>query len=162
MQTPEKVTINFGNSKIYDALEYKTVFINSGLIMQELHRNIQELGITITKKEVNTFSDILEPIIFNCAGLGAQKLTQDKRIVPIQGHLITLQNQPPREELQYMINVKVIMTNPDGRQRDELIYYAPKESGIVGITFIRGENSLTNNQHEFDRLIKRCKDYFGT
>lgn len=46
-------------------------------------------------------------------------------------------------------------------QNDELIYFAPKECGILGITFIRGEDSLTSHQHEFDRLLQRCKDFFG-
>lgn len=161
MVPPERVIIDFGNSKIYDALEYKTIFINSSEIMQELERNITELSIKITKAEVDTLADIPEQIIFNCAGLGAKKLADDKRIVPVQGHLITLKNQPDMASLQYMINFKVTMTNALGMQRDELIYYAPKESGILGITFIRGEDSLISNQHEFDRLLHRCKDFFG-
>jgi D-amino-acid oxidase len=159
---PEKVSIDFGNGKTYDAMEYKTVFINSSVIMHQLQRIITELSIPITKAEIHTFDDITEPIIFNCTGLGAKNLTGDKRIVPVQGHLITLKNQPAMEHLQYMINVKVTMTNALGIPRDELIYYAPKEEGILGITFIRGEDSLTANQHEFDRLLQRCHDYFGT
>ena len=158
---PEKVIIDFGNGKTYQAMEYKIVFINSSIIMQELQRNISELGITITQKEINAFSEIDEPIIFNCAGLGAKNLTDDPRIVPVQGHLITLKNQPDLQQLQYMINVKVTMPGPRGTPRDELIYFAPKDSGILGITFIRGQDSLTANQHEFDRLLQRCRDFFG-
>lgn len=158
---PEKVTIDFDNGKTYDAMEYKTVFINSAAIMSELQRALQELSINITKAEITAFSAISEPIIFNCAGLGAKNLTGDKRLIPVQGHLITLKDQPDREQLQYMINFKVVMTNEQGKMRDELIYFAPKESGILGITFIRGQDSLTANQHEFDRLLQRCQDFFG-
>lgn len=158
---PEKVTINFGNGKSYEAIEYKTIFINSSAIMQELQRTIQELDIAITQAQVNSFNDIPESIIFNCAGLGAKNLAGDTRIIPVQGHLITLKDQPPLEQLQYMINVKVTMKNAQGMLRDELIYYAPKESGILGITFLRGQDSLTANQDEFDRLLQRCQDYFG-
>ena len=131
-------------------------------MMQELHAHAKALGITIHTQYIQTFNDIAQPIIFNCAGLGAKSLAHDKRIVPVQGHLIALKQQAPMEQLQYMINVKVTMTNAQGKQRDELIYFAPKESGIVGITFIRGQDSLTANQHEFDRLLQRCHDYFGT
>jgi len=159
---PEKVTINFCTGRIYQAMEYKIVFINSSAIMEELHRNITELGIVITMAEITTFDDVAEPIIFNCAGLGAKQLTGDTRIIPVQGHLITLKNQPALEPLQYMINVKVTMTNAWGMPRDELIYYAPKESGILGITFLRGQDSLTANHHEFDRLLQQCQDFFGT
>lgn len=160
--TPEQVTIDFGNGKAYQAMEYKTVFINSAAIMQELHRKIQALNIPIIKQQINSFDEITQSIIFNCAGLGAKKLTGDARIVPVQGHLITLKDQPPMEQLQYMINVKVLSVNPQGRPRDELVYYAPKDTGILGITFIRGQDNPDTNHHEFDRLLQRCQDYFGT
>ena len=162
MEPPKNVTIDFGNGKQYPTMEYKTVFINSTHIMQELWRNITELGMRITRAEINQFDDLDESIIFNCAGMGAKKLTHDARIIPVQGHLITLTNQPSMEQLQYMINVKVIQNTPKGTPRDELIYYAPKESGILGITFLRGQDSLIANHHEFDRLLQRCKDFFGT
>lgn len=162
MQRPEKVTVNFGNGKMYDAMEYTTVFINSTIMMQELHRNVRELGIAITNAQINSFDEFAEAIVFNCAGLGAKNLTDDKRIIPVQGHLITLCNQPSMEHLQYMVNVKVTQLNPRGMPRDELIYYAPKEEGIVGITFIRGQDDVTANHHEFERLLQRCRDYFGT
>jgi len=158
---PEKVTINFGNGKQYEAMEYKIIFINAAIIMAELWSAVKELNIPVNQQEISSFEEIPDPIIFNCAGLGAKQLAGDARIIPVQGHLITLKDQPPLEELQYMINVKVVAQSPRGTPRDELIYYAPKESGILGITFLRGESSLTANQHEFDRLLERCKTYFG-
>lgn len=160
MPYPEEVIINFANGKNYQAHEYKTLFINSGALMAELHRNITELGITILKREIVSFEDINESIIFNCASLGAKSLAKDHRIIPVQGHLITLKDQP-KELMQYMINFKVVQYNHLGNPRDELIYYAPKDEGILGITFIRGQDSLTANQHEFDRLLQRCYDFFG-
>lgn len=161
MPAPEKVTIDFGNGKTYLAMEYKTIFINSASIMTELWRNIDELGITITQRSIDSFDEVDTSIIFNCAGLGAKQLTHDNRLIPVQGHLITLKNQPPLEQLQYMINVKVPMLTQRGYIKDELIYYAPKGEGILGITFLRGEDSLTANQHEFDRLIERSQLFFG-
>jgi|SRR5579885_3022598 len=159
MAAPKKVTINFGNAKSYDVMEYTTIFINAVTMMQELHRAVAALGISIAQQEINAFSQISESIIFNCSGRGAKKLTQDPRIVPVQGHLITLKHQPI-EQLQYMVNVKVVMTDSNGRTKDELIYFAPKDEGILGITFIRGQDSETANQHEFDRLLQRCRDFF--
>jgi hypothetical protein len=142
-------------------MAYKTVFIDAVAIMQELHRTIKELGITIIQQEITHFDEIPESIIFNCAGYGAKNLTGDKRIVPVQGHLMMLKDQPPPDQLQYMINVKVQALSLRGTPRDELIYYAPKESGILGITFIRGQDSLTANLHEFDRLLERSQGFFG-
>ena len=160
MSVPENVIIDFGNGKQYEAKEYQTIFINPAYIMQELQRNRDKLGINISKQEVSSFNHVRENIIFNCAGLGAKELAHDARIIPIQGHMIALKEQPTT--LKYMVNVKVIMQNPDGSLRDELIYFAPKDEGILGITFIRNQSSLEANQHEFDRLLLRSRDFFGT
>jgi hypothetical protein len=162
MPTPEKVTIQFDTGKSYQAVAYQALFMNAHTLMNELIHAMRDLNITITRAHVQSYADIPTSIIFNTAGLGAKQLTHDARIVPIQGHLIALKDQPPTEHLQYMINVKVVMTNSDGKKRDELIYFAPKEEGILGITFIRGQDSLTANQHEFDRLLQRCADFFGS
>jgi len=157
---PEEVTIHFGNNKIYDVMEYQLIFMDTAMLMKELERNVASLNIARIAQTITNFDDVIEPIIFNCSGFGAKELTHDPRLVPVQGHLITLKNQPI-EQLQYMINVKVIMPSIKGTPRDELIYFAPKEDGILGITFIRGQDSLTANQHEFDRLLERCRTFFG-
>lgn len=161
MSEPEDVIIDFGNGKQYPAREYQALFINASIMMNELQRNIKELEIPIIQKEICAFSNIQDQIIFNCTNLGAKVLTQDSRMVPVQGHLISLTDQPI-EHLQYMINYRVTMTNANGSKRDELIYFAPKDQGILGITFLRGQNSDSSNHHEFDRLLQRSRDFFGT
>ena len=72
-------------------MEYKTVFINSTQIMQELRRNIAELGIRITRAEINQFDDLDESIIFNCAGIGAKNSLMIHASYPCRAILITLQ-----------------------------------------------------------------------
>lgn len=158
---PEKVIIDFGKDKTYEALEYKTLFINASFLIKELQRNVRELGITVIQAEVSNFNDLESPVIFNCTGIGAKKLTGDKRVIPVQGHLITLKNQTDMAPLQYMLNMKVVMQDQAGMLRDELIYYSPKQEGVLGITFIRGKRSLSANEQEFDRILKRCHDFFG-
>jgi D-amino-acid oxidase len=156
---PEEVVINFGGSKHYKAIEYKIVFINAATVMAELKREAKELNVKITKKEIKNFAEVEEKIVFNCAGFGAKELANDKRMVPVQGHLITLQDQPI-EQLQYMINFKFFQPTAEGKPRDELIYFAPREDGILGVTFKRGESSLEANPHEFERLLARCREFF--
>lgn len=159
---PKSVTIDFQNGKQYAAREYHTLFINPVQLMKELTREINHLGIPIYQQEIDSFDSIEEQVIFNCAGLGAKKLTHDQRLIPVQGHLITLQNQPI-DQLQYLINFKVTMSATKGNYlRDELLYFAPKDEGILGITFLRGQDSLTNNLHEFDRILVRAHLFFGT
>lgn len=158
----EKVTIDFGNGKSYAAMEYETVFINAHKLIKELRRTVDQLNISVTKAEIRSFDDVPEAVVFNCTGIGAKQLTGDKKVIPVQGHLIALKNQDCMTKLQYMLNMKVVMTDELGNQRDELIYYSPKQSGVLGITFIRGQRSSLANEHEFDRILQRCHDFFGT
>lgn len=157
---PERVRIDFGNGKAYDMMEYQIVFINPSQIFAELQGLVQEMDIPTEYRELHNLSDLPEDIIFNCSGMGAKKLAPDPRIIPVQGHLITLKNQSDLSQINYMINTKVTMVDAQGQARDEIIYYAPKGEGVLGITFKRGEGSLDANPHEFDRLTERCKNYF--
>ncbi len=161
MSAPTNLIIDFGNAKRYDAHEYQALFINASTMMHELQRTIHELKIPIIQKEIHSFDEIHDKIIVNCTNLGAKILAHDLKMIPVQGHLISLIDQPI-EQLQYMINYRVTMTNANGSKRDELIYFAPKDQGILGITFLRGQDSLTSNYHEFDRLLTRSRDFFGT
>lgn len=153
-----KVLIDFDTGKQYQANEYQIIFMDTGALMHELKTNIAELSLPVIQKEIHSWTDCNEPIIFNCSGWGAKQLTQDQRLIPVQGHLISLQHQP---ELNYLLNVKVVMKTPRG-PRDELIYFAPKDEGILGITFLRNQSHIHANQHEFDRLIQRAREFFGT
>lgn len=157
IEPAQQVTINFGNGKHYSMNEYRIIFMDTESLMHELRYTMNQLKIPIVKREIFAWADISESIIFNCSGWGAKQLTQDPKLLPIQGHLISLKNQPV---LNYMINVKVTMQTHKG-PRDELIYFAPKGEGVLGITFLRNQDSPTANQHEFDRLLQRSRDFFG-
>ncbi len=155
---PRNVTIDFGTGKQYPAFEYQTIFIKTAALMQELRTLVMQLGIPQTQEKVTAWEQLPEKIIFNCTGLGARELIPESRIIPVQGHLITLKQQEP---LPYLLNDQITVRSVRGHLKDELVYYAPKASGILGITFIRGEDSITANQHEFERLLERCRSYFG-
>lgn len=158
LKNPERVLIDFNNGKQYPAMAYQTVWIQALDLMEEFHRNIAERHINIQKITITDFKELPERIIFNCSGLGAKALTQDSRLVPVQGHLIQLQNQPA--SLNYLINFKMVQQSLRNTPRDELIYFAPKNGGILGITFIRGCGDEAANSYEFERLIERCRNFF--
>lgn len=160
IQNPQQLTIDFGNGKSYNAVEYQTLHIDSKSLMDQFWREINRLGISIKQQKIGSFSEIANPIIFNCSAMGSKELTQDPRLIPVQGHLMTL-HQQPIDQLQYLINFKVLSTSPKGLPRDEIIYFAPKGEGILGITFLRGQDGLELNSHEFDRLLDRSRSFFG-
>lgn len=162
MPLPQAVRVDFGNGMRYELNEFHTVFIDVFAMMSDLHRMVDTLSISTTQREISGFDELSESIVFNCTSLGSKALLQDKGIIPVQGHLIALQNQPDLSQLNYMINVRVEGVNERGIPRNDLIYYAPKESGILGITFLRGQDSLHTNHHEFDRMLARCRKFFGS
>jgi hypothetical protein len=160
IKAPVVTNIAFNEFRKYIVNRYQTVFIDAQSLMQELQIEVQRLGIRITKAEINSFDEIFTPIIFNCTGLGAKQLTEDPRMLPVQGHLIMLQQQPI-DQLQYLLNVRVLSKDLNGNPRDELIYFAPKQQGVLGITFLRGQADPAANVHEFARIIERCQQFFG-
>lgn len=162
MREPREVLIDFNNGKQHVAHEYETIHIDASSLMQELWRHIKQLAIPYTQLYIENFEQLSQPIIFNCSGLGAKKLTEDPRLIPVQGHLITLQNQPYPEKLHYMINMYCQQKTVRNYERNELLYFAPKNEGILGITFLRNQNENQLNEHEFDRLLERAHAFFGT
>ena len=56
----------------------------------------------------------------------------------------------------YILHVRVIQNGTP-----KYLYFAPKESGILGITYIKGEDSLESNKEEFDLILERAREYFG-
>jgi hypothetical protein len=160
IQQPEEVTITFDHSTYYPAMEYHLLFIDATTMMQQLHELTKKMKISITEKKIENFEKISEQIIFNCAGLGAKQLAHDARLIPVQGHLISLKDQPDIRQLQYMLNFKVVQQSLKGTPRDELIYFAPKQEGILGITFLRGQDGSSKNEYEFERLLERCRRFF--
>ncbi len=154
---PEFVTIDFGTGKKYSMKEYITIYINAVAIMQQLHRHVQALNIPTQQEYIASFDQIPDHIIINCSGLGAQQLNNDAELYPVQGHLITLKNQPNVEALNYILHTKVIQ---DGKE--EWVYFVPKGEGLLGVTFLVGEASLDSNKQEFDRILERAQEYFGS
>lgn len=154
------VSLSFGSDQLHPAIEYQQIYINPIEIMPQLEALIAKLGIPISITELHDFNELNEEIIFNCSGLGAKTLIDDSRIIPVQGHLITLKNQPPIEQLRYLINYRVSSEDENGKKRNDFIYYAPRHEGILGITFLRGRHCLQDNEHEFDRIIERSMKFF--
>lgn len=159
---PQEVIVDFGNGKRYNMLKYITLFIDTKKMMGKLHTLIDKLEIKVTQAVVESFKEIKEAVVFNCSGLGARELAEDRDVVPVVGHLLMLKNQPPMKELQYIIDTTVHSMNDLGQEIEEYIYYAPKGQGILGGTFIKGTEATRNLNHHFSRLTERSMNYFGT
>ncbi len=152
---PRLVTLDFGAGTKHDVREYNTLFIHTFNMMQQMQAYITKLGIKTHARHIDSFDEIEESIIINCTGLGAELLNNDAGLIPVQGHLIKLKDQPAAC-LRYIIHVRVMQHG-----KPEYVYFAPKASGVLGSTYIEGERQLDANAHEFELMLERARDYFG-
>jgi hypothetical protein len=85
---------------------------------------------------------------FNCTGLGARALFDDRELGPVKGQLTVLL---PQEEVNYMASME-----------DDL-YMFPRTDGILlGGTFEKDEWSLSVNGTAKARVLQGHAKFFGS
>jgi len=114
------------------ALQYNTMLIEPQTYLNALLRDFYIAGGKVVVKEFSSRDELArlpEPVIFNCTGLGARALFDDKGLIPVRGQLEILIPQP---EIDYCYLSQG--------------YMFPRHDGIVlGGTFDHDDWSLTPN-----------------
>lgn len=171
----EEVSLDFGNGVIHEGyVKYMTYFMNTTTLMHELTDEAKRLGINIELETLNSFNDVSEEIIFNCSGLGGGSLNSDEQMIPVRGHLITLNEKSGSAHMDYMIYTKVLQNG-----KEEYVYMFPKNVsvtpknkeglscfGVLGGTFIPHVDKLplseqeNLDQTEFKRMLDRNSEFF--
>lgn len=96
-----------------------------------------------------------EPVIVNCAGLGARDLVGDEELVPLRGQLVALVPQP---EVQYATTggLNVDRSSPAG-----FLHMMPRSDGIIlGGTSERGVWSTDPDPEQTRRIVTRHHELF--
>jgi len=171
----ELVTLDFGHGVQHpDFVRYWTYFMNTSTIMKQLNREVKRLKIPVKVKKLNSFNEVKEKIIFNCSGLGSRELNHDKKMIPVRGHLITLNDKSGKEHMDYMIYTKV---KQNGEER--YVYMFPKDlsitpenkkgiscNAVLGGTFIPNVDKLSPekqkelDENEFHLMLDRTSIFF--
>jgi len=171
----EYVSLDFGNGVFHqNYVKYMTYFMNTSILMRQLTSEVKRLGIPIEITEVKSFEDLKEETIFNCSGLGARELNSDENMIPVRGHLVTLNKASGSGHMDYMIYTKVIQNG-----KEEYIYMFPKSIsvtpenidgvgcvGVLGGTFIPHVDKLSPSAQEqldkieFERMLDRISEFF--
>ncbi|WP_375326463.1 FAD-dependent oxidoreductase [Candidatus Tisiphia endosymbiont of Nemotelus uliginosus] len=170
MQPAKDVILDFGNGTTRNMVVYDDgIFIDTARMMSDLTNYLKKKKIKFIKKEIKSFTEIKGPVIINCTGLGSAALNEDTEMVSIQGHLIMLKNQVPKD-LQYMILIYLKDgVTESGQKIKRSFYIFPKhltntqatDIGVLGGTFIEGASKATPNNKEFDILLQGAKDFYG-
>ena len=170
MNPAKDVILDFGNGTTRQMVVYDDgIFMNTALLMAELHEFINANNIKIVIGKITSFDELQEKFIFNCSGLGAVELAKDTALVPVQGHLIMLKNQLP-ENMNYMILVYFGEGKTEANQKVKRSFYifpkhlpdsAPQDIGVIGGTFIEGGSPDKPNLKEYDSIINEANQFFG-
>ena len=169
MQPAKDVVLDFGNGTQRPMVAYDDgIFMDTAVMMQALHDYLAD-KVTFEQRKVGNFADLPSGLVFDCTGLGAQRLDDDPDVVPVQGHLILLRDQVPAD-LQSMILVYFDKGKTTSGQLVKRSFYifpkhlpttGPNDVGVIGGTFIEGATPATPNDEEFDILVQGAKDFYG-
>jgi hypothetical protein len=170
MQPAKEVVLDFGNGTTRKMVAYDDgIYMDTAILMGELHAYMKAHNISIVKKKVNSFTQLSERFVVNCSGLGAAQLANDGDVMSVQGHLIMLKNQIP-QNLSYMILVYFGEGRTEANQKVKRSFYifpkrlgntGPQDIGVVGGTFIEGGNPTTPNIKEFGLMLDGAKKFYG-
>ena len=163
------VTLDFGTGVSHQMVEqHGGIIVHVELMMQQLTRFLQNHNVKFIQEKISALSDIASPIVINAAGLGAKELVADDGLVPVQGHLIHLTNQPTTA-LNYllMMDCEKAFTGT-GFQVKRSLYWAPRRypatdtssHGILGATSIKGSDHQTPHTNEFNLILERSNSFF--
>jgi hypothetical protein len=170
MAPAKDVTLDFGNGTTRKMVAYDDgIYMDTATLMGELRTFLRKAKVSIVTRKISTLTELSEPCVLNCAGLGSVALANDQKLVPVQGHLIMLKNQIARN-LQYMILVYFGEDKTEFNQTVKRSFYifpkrlansAARDIGVVGGTFIEGGNPSTPNLKEFDVMLQGAKRFYG-
>jgi hypothetical protein len=169
MQPAKDVILNFGNGTQRSMVAYDdSIFMDTAVLMAELNAFLKPF-VTFEKKTVKRFEDLPQRFVFNCSGLGSAALSGDTEMVSVQGHLVMLKDQVPKD-LQYMILIYLDAgKTASGQSVKRSFYIFPKhlpgsgvdDVGVIGGTFIKGATSETPNLNEFTLMLNGAKRFYG-
>ncbi len=131
--------------------QYDTMLIEPPIYLNAMLTDFRIAGgaLRMVKFEcVTQLLQLAEPVIFNCTGLGARALFDDRELTPIKGQLTVLL---PQAEVNY-----VAMMEDD-------LYMFPRTDGILlGGLFQEGEWSLSVDEATRVRVLRGHAQFFGS
>ncbi|MFD0886018.1 FAD-dependent oxidoreductase [Streptosporangium algeriense] len=129
--------------------KYQTLLVEPPIFLDRLEKDLEARGVRIVHRKfiskADVFARLTEKIIVNCTGMGAKKLWNDTKMIPIKGQLAML---PPQPALRYLYG-------QDG-------YMFPRSDHVViGGTFERFVNNEIPDKAVCQGLVDHIASLFG-
>jgi len=133
--------------------------IEPSVYLDAMMRDVAMFGGRVVIRKFDTPRDLLsieQPVLVNCAGLGARELFGDAELIPLKGQLTVL---VPQSEVDYATigagRVSVQMPSAG-------LHMMPRADGIVlGGTRERDVWTMEPNQDELQRVVEGHRQFFG-
>lgn len=168
MKSAKDIIVDFQNGATHQMVVYDDgIFMDTEGLMRSLRTALNKAKVKFVQKKIADFAEIDQKVIFNCTGNGAKELANDNKMIAVQGHLIMLKDQDPKNS-NYMM---LAYFGKDQTNQDitRSFYFFPKRSldaqandvGVIGGTFIENADSTTPNTEEFATIIASAKKFYG-
>lgn len=133
-------------------LAYTALRVETPLFMNALMQDFLRSGGKVVVREfsdVGQVSELKEPLVINCTGLGSKKLFGDQELIPVKGQLTMLMPQP---EVDYSTSL-----------RGDGLYMVPRTDGIIlGGSWQKDEWSLTPDPVQSVRILEGQARFFDS
>lgn len=128
-------------------VRFDTMYAETGRLLRQLMRDFTGAGGRFVVRrfaQPAELSELAEPLIFNCTGLGSRELFSDQELIPIRGQLAILLPQP---EVRYAYTM-------------DAGYMFPRADGILlGGTFERNVFDATPQPGDIARILARHRAF---
>ncbi len=170
MQPAKDVIVDFKNGTTHQMIVYDDgVFMDTESLMSSLTEVLKKSKVKFVKQKINKFSELQQSLVFNCTGLGAKQLSNDDKMISVQGHLIMLKAQNP-QDVNYMMILDFEKDKTKHNQDIARAFYIfpkktvnakPGDVGVIGGTFVEHADSSTPNIEEFDIMVQAARKFYG-
>lgn len=170
LKPAKDVILDFGNGTKRQMVAYdNSIFFDPNILMQNLHSFLKEHKVKFVERNVNSWHDIDAKYIINCTGAGSYELENDKNLVPVQGHLIALKDQNPKDLDYIILKYFPISKTKTGLPIKRAFYMMPKvfhgasnsDIGVIGGSFVENADNSMKHDDEYDFIIKNAKEFYG-
>ena len=105
---------------------------------------LEEHGVTITQRKVNSIAEIQADIVINCTGLGSRDLLGDERMFPVSGHVC-------RVRAGWVGDVMA-----DNRDQTWAYVIPNTETVVLGSVDIHGNWDTQPGREDRENILERC------
>jgi hypothetical protein len=146
---PVPMILPFEGHHNQHGFRYQTLLIEPPVFLARLETDLKARGVSFVQKKftskADVFASVTQKTIINCTGLGAMKLWNDPKMVPIKGQLAMLPAQPA---LQYLYGQNGYM-------------FPRADHVVIGGTFESGVNDEIPDKSVCQDLVNHIASLFG-